>query len=155
MGSTSASKDKYEDLAEDGYIKNAIAFRCVNEIANGAGAIKFKLLSGEDIIDEHPILTLLESPNPVSSGTEYFNALYSYLLLCGNSYMIRSGPEFGEPQELHLLRPDRMRIKGGARSIPEAYEYVLNGRVVERYPVDQDTGRGESVSYTHLRAHET
>ena len=143
VGSTSASKDKYEDLAEDGYIKNAIAFRCVNEIANGASAIKFKLLSGEDIIDEHPILTLLDNPNPVSSGTEYFNALYSYLLLCGNSYMIRSGPEFGEPQELHLLRPDRMRIKGGARSIPEAYEYVLNGRVVERYPVDQDTGRGE------------
>ena len=36
-----------------------------------------------------------------------------------------------------------MRIKGGIRAIPEAYEYVVNGRVVEKYGIDQDTGTGE------------
>ena len=143
VGASAPSKDKYEDLAEDGYIKNAIAYRCVNEIAQGACSVPFKVMSGEDVVEEHPILSLLKRPNPTMSGSEYFSALYSYLLLCGNSYVLRSGPEFGEPQELHLLRPDRMRIKGGIRAIPEAYEYVVNGRVVEKYGIDKDTGTGE------------
>ena len=143
VGVSAPSKDKYEDLAEDGYIKNAIAYRCVNEIAQGACSVPFKVMSGDDVIEEHPVLSLLQRPNPMMSGSEYFNSLYSYLLLCGNSYILRSGPDFGEPQELHLLRPDRIRIKGGARAIPEAYEYVINGKVVERYMVDQETGIGE------------
>ena len=143
VGSTRTSKDKYEDLAEEGYLKNAIAYRCVNEIAQGACSVPFKLLSGDDNIPEHPLLTLLNRPNPMSSGNEYFSSLYSYMLLSGNAYILKSGPDFREPQELHLLRPDRMRIVASSRSIPEAYEYVIGGRVVERYNVDQETGSGD------------
>ena len=43
IGSAAPKKDKYEDLAEDGYLKNAIAYRCVNEIAEGACSVPFKL----------------------------------------------------------------------------------------------------------------
>ena len=143
VGSTRTSKDKYEDLAEEGYLKNAIAYRCVNEIAQGACSVPFKLLSGENDIPEHPLLTLLNRPNPMSSGNEYFSSLYSYMLLSGNAYVLKSGPEFREPQELHLLRPDRMRIVASSRSIPDAYEYVIGGRVVERYNVDSETGNSD------------
>ena len=143
VGSTRTSKDKYEDLAEEGYLKNAIAYRCVNEIAQGACSVPFKLLSGDNDIPEHPLLTLLNRPNPMSSGNEYFSSLYSYMLLSGNAYVLKSGPEFREPQELHLLRPDRMRIVASSRSIPDAYEYVIGGRVVERYNVDSETGNSD------------
>ena len=148
VGSTRTSKDKYEDLAEEGYLKNAIAYRCVNEIAQGACSVPFKLLSGDDNIPEHPLLTLLNRPNPMSSGNEYFSSLYSYMLLSGNAYVLKSGPDFREPQELHLLRPDRMRIVASSRSIPDAYEYVIGGRVVERYNVDQETG---SADVKHMK----
>ena len=47
------------------------------------------------------------------------------------------------PRELHLLRPDRIVVKGGNNPIPEKYEYMINGRVVEEYPVDQDNGFSE------------
>ena len=36
-------KDKYEDYAKEGYQENAIVYRCVNEIANGASSIPFKV----------------------------------------------------------------------------------------------------------------
>ena len=47
------------------------------------------------------------------------------------------------PKELHLLRPDRIRVKGGNRPIPERYEYVINGRVEKTYEVDQENGFSE------------
>ena len=143
IGSAAPSKDKYEDLAGDGYLKNAIAYRCVNEIAQGACSVPFKVMSGDNDIPEHPILGLLARPNPMESGNEFFSSLYSYLLLSGNSYILRSGPEMREPQELHLLRPDRMRIISGSRSIPRSYQYVVGGRVIETYAVDQETGSGD------------
>ena len=36
----------------------------------------------------------------------------------------------GEVRELYLLRPDRVRVKPSKTSTPEAYEYVLGGKVV-------------------------
>ena len=41
VGHSYSKKDKYEDYAKEGYQENAIAYRCVNEIANGASAIPF------------------------------------------------------------------------------------------------------------------
>ena len=49
----------------------------------------------------------------------------------------------GQPRELHILRPDRMRIKPSKTRIPDAYEYVLNGKVVESWDADPDTGASE------------
>jgi len=49
----------------------------------------------------------------------------------------------GQPRELHILRPDRMRIKPSKTRIPDAYEYMLNGKVVESWDADPDTGASE------------
>ena len=83
-------RDNYESYASEGYQQNAIVFRCVNEIANGAASIKFKAFQGDIELDEHPILSLLARPNAQQAGVEYFQSLYSFLLLGGNSYAIRS-----------------------------------------------------------------
>ena len=135
-------RDNYESYASEGYQQNAIVFRCVNEIANGAASIKFKAFQGDIELDEHPILSLLARPNAQQAGVEYFQSLYSFLLLGGNSYAIRSDVS-GMPRELHLLRPDRVRVKPSKTSIPSAYEYVIGGRVIKDYPVDTETGASE------------
>ena len=135
-------RDNYESYASEGYQQNAIVFRCVNEIANGAAAIPFKAFQGEIQLDQHPILSLLARPNTQQAGVEYFQSLYSFLLLSGNSYAIRSDVG-GAPRELHLLRPDRVRVKPSKTSMPSAYEYLVGGRVVKEYAVDADTGESE------------
>ena len=135
-------RDSYESYAAEGYQQNAIVFRCVNEIANGAASIPFKAFQGDIELDQHPILSLLERPNAQQAGVEYFQSLYSFLLLGGNSYAIRTDVA-GLPRELHLLRPDRVRVKPSKTSLPSGYEYVLSGKVVKEYEVDPETGASD------------
>ncbi len=135
-------RDSYESYAAEGYQQNAIVFRCVNEIANGAASIPFRAFQGDIELDQHPILSLLGRPNAQQAGVEYFQSLYSFLLLGGNSYAIRTDVA-GLPRELHLLRPDRVRVKPSKTSLPSGYEYVLSGRIVKEYVVDPETGASD------------
>jgi HK97 family phage portal protein len=135
-------RDGYENYADDGYRKNAIVYRCVNEIANGAASMQWKAYQGDIELETHPILSLLNRPNPQQAGVEYFQSLYSYLLLSGNSYAVRSDVG-GMPRELYLLRPDRMRVKASKTSIPAGYDYMLGGKVVKTYDADPNTGQSE------------
>lgn len=44
------------------------------------------------------------------------------------------------PQELYILRPDRMRVQPGRNVFPAAYEYTVEGHK-RRIPVDPQTGQ--------------
>jgi len=138
-----ARQYKYEDLAKEGYLKNAIVYRCVNEISKGASAVPLLLKNGDDKVEDHELLSLLNRPNPLQSYSEFFNSLFGYVLLSGNAYILKVGGENGAPKELHQLRPDRIQIKGSGNAIPDRYEYVMNGRVHATYPVDQVDGYSE------------
>ena len=130
---------KYKDYAKDGYQDNAIVYKCVSMIANNASSVGVKLFSGEKEIENHPLLSLLRRPNPLQSGVEYFHSMISYLLISGNTYMLKD-KEFGAPTELYLLRPDRIEIKTGTSMIPEKYCYKINSKIIEEYSVDKLTG---------------
>ena len=143
VGTEESRQYKYEDLAKEGYLKNAIVYRCVNEIAKGASSVPFIIKMGDQIIEQHPLIDLLMRPNPLQSYSEFFNSLYGYVLLSGNAYILKVGSEMGTPKELHQLRPDRIQIKGGGNPMPDRYEYMLNGQVRETYPVDQLNGFSE------------
>ena len=132
----------YRKIAKEGYQENAIVFRCVNEIAQGASAVELCVYQGDMKLDSHPLISLLQRPNPQFAGNEYFQALYSFLLLSGNSYAVYSLVN-SQPRELHLLRPDRVKIIPGKTQIPSAFEYVIDGRVVNRYDVDSETGMSD------------
>ena len=143
VGTEEAKTYKYQELAKEGYLKNAIVYRCVNEISKGASAVPFVLKNGDQIVEEHPLIDLLMRPNPLQSYSEFFNSLFGYVLLSGNAYILKTGSEMGLPKELHQLRPDRINIKGSGKSIPEKYEYMINGRVSQTYLIDQENGFSE------------
>jgi HK97 family phage portal protein len=143
VGTEEAKIYKYQDLAKEGYLKNAIVYRCVNEISKGASAVPLLLKNGDEIVEQHPIIDLLNRPNPLQSYSEFFNSLFGYVLLSGNAYILKVGNELGAPKELHQLRPDRIVIKGNGNALPDRYEYMLNGRVQNTYLVDQLNGYSE------------
>jgi len=143
VGTTQTKKYNYEDLANEGYLKNAIVYRCVNEISKGASAVPFIIKNGDQIVEQHPLINLLKRPNPLQSYSEFFNSLFGYVLLSGNAYILKIGSDIGAPKELHQLRPDRISIKGGGNPIPDKYEYMVNGRLQATYPVDQVDGFSE------------
>jgi HK97 family phage portal protein len=143
VGTEEAKTYKYQDLAKEGYLKNAIVYRCVNEISKGASAVPFKIKAGDQIIEQHPLIDLLNRPNPLQSYSEFFNSLFGYILLSGNAYILKIGSDMGTPKELHQLRPDRIDIKGSGNSIPDKYNYTINGKVQASYLVDQENGFSE------------
>ena len=143
VGTPRTKNYTYSDLANEGYLKNAIVYRCVNEISKGASAVPFVIKDRDQILEEHPLIDLLNRPNPLQSYSEFFNSLYGYLLLSGNAYILKVGSDMGTPQELHQLRPDRIEIKGGTSAIPEKYKYTINGRTKAEYLVDQESGFSE------------
>lgn len=139
---SSRKRDGFKDYATEGYQQNAIVFRCVNEIANGAAAIRFRVYQGDVELESHPLIDLLDRPNPMQAGVEYFQALYSYLLLAGNSYAVSS--DVNEiPTELYLLRPDRIEIEPSETAIPRSYKYKLNNQTVATYTTDPLTGMSD------------
>ena len=143
VGTQVQPKESYADLAKEGYQENAIVYRCVNEIANGAASVKFGLFRGDQPIEDHPLLDLLMRPNPMNSQSEFFQEVYSYLLLAGNSYILKTGAEDREPSELYTLRPDRIKIIPSKREIPMSFQYIVNGQVSANYDVDQSTGSSD------------
>ena len=124
FGVNSTGKDyKYTDLAKEGYLQNPIVYKCVNEIAKGAAAVPYKIKAGDTPLENHPLMDLLDRPNPLESYYEFMSSLFGYLLLSGNAYVLKAGGSMGTPRELHLLRPDRITIKGSGTPIPSRYDY--------------------------------
>lgn len=135
---------QFDRLAEEGYQKNVIAYRCVRLIAQSAAAVPWIIFRGRGQdrkrLADHALIELLEKPNPVQGGAEFFEAAYAFYLIAGNSYLEAIGPDEGVPRELWALRPDRMRIVPGDSGIPRAYRYSVNGRHVD-YPADPVNGK--------------
>ncbi|NWG45783.1 MAG: phage portal protein [Alphaproteobacteria bacterium] len=146
-GRASWTQRSYDRLAREAYLRNAVAFRCVRMIADGVGSLPLLLYEGERELDAHDFLTLLARPNPGQSGVEFMEALAASLALSGNGYV--EAVSAGEAlRELHVLRPERMRIHSGPGGWPDAYDYTVGGQTI-RYPIGPDG----DCSILHLRAH--
>ncbi|WP_338406132.1 MULTISPECIES: phage portal protein [unclassified Wolbachia] len=145
MMEPSWSKRDYVSFAEEGYIKNVIAFRAINMIANAASSVPLTLCQltdqGKSQLKAHPLLKLLYSPNPMTSKSEFIEGIVTYRLVNGNSYilMVESQNNRKPPTELYLLRPDRVEIVPGRNNVPYIYRYAINNNSYD-FKVDKLTG---------------
>ena len=119
----------YAAFAREGFMGNAIVYRCVRMIAETAASVPLLLYRGEEEIEAHALSELIERPNQAQVGPEFLESLIGHLLVAGNSYIeaVAIGDEI---RELHVLRPDRMKVVPGAEGWPEAYEYTCAGRTI-------------------------
>ena len=141
---------RYDRLADEGYRRNVIGYRCVRVIAQGAASARWLLYgaNGREF-DRHPLLDLLARPNPLQGGAAMLDALYGYFLIAGNAYLeaVAAGDD-APPRELHALRPDRMKIVPGPTGLPSAYEYSVQGKKT-LFPADPVSG---ASAILHLRS---
>jgi len=130
---------QYDRLAEEGYQKNMVVYRCVSLISRGVGSVSWRLYKNGKRVETHPLLSLILNPNPQQGLARFMEGLTAYLLLAGNVYIEAVAPSH-EPLELYLLRPDRVMVVPGASGTPEAFQYTMGGRSL-RIPVDPLNGR--------------
>jgi len=136
-----------ESLLQEGYQKNVIVYRAVNLIARNAASVPWMLYHQDHELETHPLLKMINAPNPMQTRTMLIEGLMVHILLSGNGYVeVLMSPDH-EVAELHLLRPDRVHIVGGKGGIPQAYEYRVNGKT-RLIPVDEATGRSRLL---HLK----
>ncbi|WCR58704.1 MAG: hypothetical protein PG978_000118 [Wolbachia endosymbiont of Ctenocephalides felis wCfeF] len=140
------SERSYASFAEEGYVKNVIAFRAINMIANAASSVPFILYrltnQGKSQLKVHPLLKLLYSPSPITSKSEFIEGIVTHRLISGNAYVLMIEPKNNRkpPTELYLLRPDRVEIVPGRNNVPYIYRYTVNNNSYD-FRVDKLTGR--------------
>ncbi len=132
---------RYDALAEEGFRKNVIAWRCISEVARASASVPLLLYTQDhQQLEQHPLIELLKHPNPLQSTAQFMESVYSYYNISGNVYIEAIRHENGvAPVELYVLRPDRMRVIPGDSGLPQGYEYQVNNRTV-RWAADPITG---------------
>ena len=150
-GSPSWSSNNYYSFAQEGYIKNVIAHRCISLLASAASYVPLKLfrLNGEvkEELKTHPLLDLLKKPNKFTSPFEFFESIYSYKIISGNVY-VRAIPFKGRPFELSVIRPDKVSVLLGKTG--EVCGYRVNLEAGEKdFYINQVT---EKCDVLHLKS---
>lgn len=126
----------YAALSKEGFSRNVYVFACVEKTAKACAGINWLLYRkgrNGDVIEiyEHPLLDLMERPNPWQGQASFIENVIAYLRLSGNSYIEKVGPKNGPPRELYTLRPDRMKvIPGNAQEPVAGYIYEVAGNKV-------------------------
>jgi HK97 family phage portal protein len=133
-------------LTRMGYGGNVVGFRCVRMIAEAAAAMPLRYVEGGVGLTEHPLISLLELPNPGQDGASLMEAVYGFLQLAGDAYIEAVARPDGGPSELHVLRPDRVRVIPGRDGWPEGYEYRV-GAKTHRFDMT-----GDAPPILHLRS---
>lgn len=130
----------YEALAKEGYKLNAIAYRCISMIAQSASSLNFKLKINDEIIESHPIINLLKSPNTAMSFNQMMKWLVSYYLVNGNTYLYNASID-RQPAMIFALNPKDVKAVAGS-SMASAYEVegFKRSNMQYRFPVNELTG---------------
>ena len=115
-------------LMKTGFAGNPVGFRSVKLIAEAAAALPLICQDAERRYELHPALALLARPNAAQGRAEFLEALYAQLLLSGNGYIEAVSPDGEIPEELHVLRSDRMGLVPGPDGWPIAYDYTVGAR---------------------------
>ena len=132
----------YLQLAEEAYIKNVIANRCISMIAKSAGCINFQVIDkkNNEILNNHELTGLLNRPNPLTSKIDFFETIFSHKLIAGNVFIqgIFSNKNYKNPIELYILRPDRVSVLTSDNIIPCGYKYKVDSyeRIFSISPID-------------------
>lgn len=134
-GSPLWTKKDLAKLAEAGYQNCFAVYACVKQIVDAAGGIPWNVFrrplgkgSKREKLEDHGLLNIMRRPNPQDGGAAFTKNELAFYLIAGNSYIIMVGPESGEPRELYLMRPDRVRVLSGTRFEPiRGYRYTVDG----------------------------
>ena len=140
------SSREYQQFADQAYIKNVIAHRAINLIAQAAASVPWALYTTrgkqKHKLTEHPILKLLHRPNPFYAGAEFFENIYAYKLISGNAFIQAIGVDEHSIKELHILRPDRVNIVADEAGNVIGYLYKVN-RKEKFFPCNKINGRAD------------
>ena len=119
LGSAHWGARSHEALMRDGYMRNAVAYRCVRMVAETAASVPL-------VVSHEGAGALLKRPMPDETCTDVLARAYAHLLIFGNAYLeALLLPDQDTPKGLQGLRPDRMNAELGQRGWVTGWTYKL------------------------------
>ena len=79
---------EYDKLAREGYLINVIGYRCIKEFSESFATIPWVLKKGDEIVEEHPLLDLLNQPSPSVNGQSFWRKVATLKRLCLKAAMV-------------------------------------------------------------------
>lgn len=120
-----------EALMRDGYLRNAVAYRCVRMVAEAAASVPF-------VTAHEGAKQLLARPLPDETCVDIFAKIYAQLQISGNAYLEALSLGEGEtPQGLQVLRPERMKAQLDGRGWVSTWSYKVGHK-------ERQIGRNEA-----------
>ncbi len=129
LGQPVWSPRDYGHFAREGFMQNAILYRAVRMISEAAASIPLLVYEGGEELEDHPLVDLLRQPSLDHTTVDFLESWYGFLLVAGNAYVEAVALD-GTLRELHILRPDRMKVIPGPDGWPEGYEYTAGGQSI-------------------------
>lgn len=116
------------------------------EVKGYKNPLKYKSLQTKaltDLPDNDPVAALIESPNPDMSKFEFYDAIYSFLCVFGECFILKERPSDGVnqglPVQLNLMYPQYVIVKI-SQTLPRkivGFDYRINGQMIrENIPVE-------------------
>lgn len=146
------SERDFENFAKEAYMKNVIAYACIDKIAKSTSMVPWNISTvaedgTKEIQTTHPFNNVLSRANPEHSWMMHLYGTVSFLCLAGNTFVQRVAPDTGanagQPRELWYLRPDRMSfILDPNTGKKVGYEYRVAGRK-QVFEIDPVTGQSD------------
>lgn len=117
-------------FGKEGYSQNEVIYAAIEELCTSAAEPRIAAMAkgddGPEKIDDHPVLALLERPNPFLDRFAFWATVILHLMVGGNAYIEKVRSASGKVVELWLLRPDRVWVIPDARSYIGGYEYRIS-----------------------------
>jgi HK97 family phage portal protein len=106
------STHDYPTFSKQGYSRNPVVFSCITKISQACAGIDLKVYKkrkgGKRVeINDSPLSTLLDRPNPMQSRESFTEAAISYYLIKGYTYL-ESFLLKNVPAELWTWQPDKI-----------------------------------------------
>lgn len=138
--------ENHDTYAKEGFSKNAVVKRCIEMISQGVAAIPIDLFNkktGEEIEDhEHPLLVLLNNPNPFQDKLQFIEELLSYFYIDGNTFFNTVAGSGSVPAELYVKNPKFMKLGISDDGLPRKWVYS-NGQDTTTFDINYVTKKSE------------
>ncbi|KKM64363.1 hypothetical protein LCGC14_1502100, partial [marine sediment metagenome] len=121
----------YRVLATEGYNKNALVYACIREIATSVSEAPFKVgVEARNVVVpilDHPGFMLLNNPNPMTTGFEYWETILTLQNIAAKAYVWKERDDRGRPINLWILRPDWVRFRPASDITKSIFFYAPDG----------------------------
>ncbi len=139
-GTSWASWVNRDAYIKEGYQGNVYVYRAIDEITRAGTSIDIELYNGDELVEEHEVLDLLQRPNPAQSGDAFTTENLVNRLLFGEIFSVAAGS--GPGMEVWPLNPDDMEVKPSSSGVPASYVHEKAG-FKKTYPVNPRTGESD------------